>query len=292
MQNSENPSAAAGLPPGTLKYIGEERTHEVSVTVIQFDDRSVNQEIPEDIRDCYECKTSERVSWINVDGVYDIAKVKALGAFFDLHPLLLEDIVDTEQRPKVDFYEGLTIVILRMLYYRGDESEIYEEQISLVQGENFLISFQESPGDVFDNIRQRLDRHPRGKLRNSGAAYLCYAMMDSIVDNYFIVMEKIARNLEDLEHEIIRLRAPRDPTTQLYELKQKLTSLRKAVRPLREIVQHLIRQDKKSAEDRKMYLRDLYDHVVQVTDNVESYLDMTKHLLDLYLSVISNKTTM
>ncbi|NJL11563.1 MAG: magnesium/cobalt transporter CorA [Microscillaceae bacterium] len=281
----------AGLPPGTLQYVGEAKNSSVRITVIDYDPENIEERHIEDIREVYDYKEKSSVTWINIDGIHDVQIVKTLGMYYNLHPLLQEDIVDTEQRPKVDFFEDNIFVVLHMLSYHPERRRVVEEQVSLVLGENYLLSFQEDKeGDVFGSIRQRLHSKTRGKIRNTGSAYLFYLLIDTIVDNYFVVLDSVAENLENLEEEIIRQNAPRDPTRDLYNMKRQLTMVRKAVRPMRDIVTQLIREEAKFLESDNFYLRDLYDHVVQVSDNTDSYIDVVSNLLDLYLSIIGHKT--
>lgn len=291
MSDNSNPKYTVSLPPGTLTYIGEAKDTPVTISVIDYDSDNLEEKIIEDIRECYDYQEKTSISWINVDGVHDVSIVKTIGLYFHLHPLLLEDIVDTEQRPKVDFYDQMTFVVVQMLSYDQENKSVEREQVNLILGDNFLISFQEDKeGDVFEPIRQRLRNKHNGKLRNSDAPYLFYILLDTIVDNYYLALENVSEDLEKLEEEIIKLGCPRDPTKDLYEHKQQLMQIKKAVRPLREIVAHLIREGAESFGTNEFYLRDLYDHVVQVIDNTESYIDMCNNLLDLYLSIIGNRT--
>ncbi len=280
-----------GQPPGTLTYIGEEKDTPIKIEVIDYSEGFIHEEAIKDIRDSYDYKEKENASWINIDGVHNTRVIKTLGLYFNLHPLMLEDIVDTEQRPKVDFYEENIFVVLQMLSYDEKEQRVESEQVSLVLGERYLLSFQEDiEGDVFDSIRQRLRNKPRGKLRNSGVDYLFYLLMDTIVDNYFLVIENIGEDLEKLEEQMIKEDQIDDPTRALYDKKRQLTTVRKAVRPLREIVTQLIREEDRFLHANNIYLRDLQDHIMQVGDMTESYIDVCSNLMDLYLSIIGHKT--
>ncbi len=269
----------------------EQILSQVKVTVIDYSPEHIIEKELKDIRESYEYRHKNDVSWINIDGVHDEQVIKTIGLYYNLHPLLQEDITDTEQRPKVDFYEDNIFLILQMLSYDGARQAVENEQVSLVLGEGYVLSFQgDVEGDVFGGIRQQLRAKGKGKVRNSGAAYLFYLLVDTIVDNYFIVLERVAENLENLEESIIENTANEDPTRDLYDLKRQLNIVRKSVRPLREIVSQLIREEAKFLESDNLYLRDLYDHVVQVIDNTESYIELTASLLDLHLSIIGNKT--
>lgn len=271
--------------------LSEQYQANVKISLIDYNDSYYEEREIEDIREAYDYHEKQSITWINVDGTQDEKAVKAIGLFYNLHPLLQEDIMDMSHRPKVDFYEGNIFTVLQMLSYDTQRQEVESEQVSLVLGNNFVISFQEEiEGDVFGSVRQRLRGKISGKLRNSSAAYLFYVLIDTIVDNYFLVLEQVAEKLELLEEDIIDKASDHDPTRQLYELKRQLNLVRKAVRPMREIVTQLIREESVFLKEDNFYLRDLYDHVIQVTDNCEAYIDVTKNLMDLHLNLISNKT--
>jgi magnesium transporter len=264
---------------------------EVKISVMDYSPEHIVEKEIIDVRESYDYREKHNVTWINIDGVHDGQVIKTIGLYYNLHPLLQEDITDTEQRPKVDFYEDNIFVVLQMLSYDDKAQRVENEQVSLVLGEDYVISFQgDVEGDVFETVRQRLRAKNKGKLRNSGAAYLFYLLVDTIVDNYFLVLERVAENLEALEENIIDNDINHDPTRDLYDLKRQLNMVRKSVRPMREIVAQLIREEAKFLASDNLYLRDLYDHVVQVIDNTESYIELSSSLLDLHLSIIGNKT--
>ncbi|MDX2303023.1 MAG: magnesium/cobalt transporter CorA [Microscillaceae bacterium] len=284
--------SAVGQPPGTLTYIGEKKNTKVKISLIDYTEAYYKEKVIKDIRECYELTEKPSVSWINIDGVHDTQIVKTLGMYFRLHPLMLEDIVDTGQRPKVDFYEENIFVVLQMLTFNEQTKKIDTEQVSLILGQNFLLSFQEDKtGDVFEGIRERLRKKSKGsKLRNSGADYLFYLLIDTIVDHYFLVLEGVGEELEALEANIIHDQTPRDFTKQIYEKKRQLSQVKKSALPLRETVARLIREEEKFFSANNFYLRDLYDHTIQVLDTTESYIDVCSNLMDLFLSFIGNKT--
>ncbi|HAS45115.1 MAG TPA: magnesium and cobalt transport protein CorA [Microscillaceae bacterium] len=293
-RKSKKQKATAGLAPGTLTYVGDEKTSKVDITVIDYDGADLLEEKTiEDVRNCYDYKEKDSITWINIDGIHDTRIVKTLGMYFNLHPLLMEDIVNTHQRPKVEFYEDNIFVVMKMLNYQKDIKHVEVEQVSLILGKNYVLSFQEDiEGDAFENIRERLRKKPNGKVRNSDSAYLFYLLMDAIVDNYMVVIEGIGEELEELEDKIIHETAG-DPTKALHKYKRQLTFVRKSIRPVREIVNNLIREEDHSGQFLKsvhFYLRDLYDHSIQVLDNTDSFVDMNSNLLDTYLSMLSNKT--
>lgn len=290
----KNQRSTAGLAPGTLTYVGEAKSSKVDITVIDYDGADLFEEkLVEDVRNCYDYKEKESVTWLNIDGIHDVRILKTLGMYFNLHPLLMEDIANTHQRPKVEFYEDNIFVVMKMLTYQTDTKKVEVEQVSLVLGKNYVLSFQEDiEGDAFENIRERLRKKPNGKARNSDSAYLFYLLMDAIVDNYMVVVDKVAEELEQLEDKIIHETAG-DPTKALHKFKRQPTFVRKNTRPVREIVNNIIREEDDAGKFLKpvhLYIRDLYDHSIQVIDNTDSLVDMNSNLLDTYLSMLSNKT--
>lgn len=286
-------SHKTGLPPGTLVHIGERKTDKVSFTLFQYYEAECRERRPKDIDDVLAALSqseSETVTWLDVGGIHDVTVIERLGAFFHLHPLLLEDVVNTEQRPKAEEYEQHGYVVLKMLYCGADRSMIHTEQISLVYSPRFVVSFQENGGDVFAPIRERL-RDGRGQVRKCGADYLMYTLVDAIVDSYFSVLEVLGEKSEAVENGLLN-----DPANQtikdMYSLKRDLLFVRRAVWPLREVIRNLERGDARFiADDTRPYLRDVYDHTIQVIDTVETLRDMVAGMLDIYLSSMSNRMT-
>lgn len=279
-------SRKAGLPPGTLVHIGERKAEQVKITIIDYDESQVQEKIAEKIEECFPFKDKPTVTWINIDGIHKVEVIEKIGNCFNLHPLILEDILNTGQRPKIEDFGEHIFLVLKMLYYL--EKEITIEQVSLILGPNFVISFQEREGDVFNNIRERI-RNNKGRIRKMGADYLAYSLLDAIVDGYFVILEKVGEEIEDIEEKLIKNPTPK--TVQIiHNLKREMISLRKSVWPLREVVGVLERGE--SALIKKttgIYLRDVYDHTIQVIDTIETYRDMISGMLDIYLSSISNR---
>lgn len=277
-----------GLPPGTLVQPEERKIEKTRITVIDYDEAQFQEKQAKTIDECLPFKNKPTVTWINVDGIHDVEIIRKIGEHFELHPLTLEDIVDTEARSKLEDFDDYIFIALKMLSHSEKEDEIQAEQLSLVLGSNFVISFQERKGDVFDPIRQRIGTG-KGRIRKMGADYLAYALIDTIVDNYFIIPEKIGEKLESIEEELVT-----NPTSQTFQaihsLKRQLIFLRKSVWPLREVVRGL--EGVESAlihESTNIYLRDVYDHTIQVIDTIETSRDMLSGMLDIYLSSISNR---
>lgn len=278
----------AGLPPGTIVYIGNQKSEKVRIGVIDYDEKNFAEREVKKIDEAFEVKEKPNVSWLNIDGLQKVDIIENIGKRFNLHPLVLEDIANTEQRPKMEDFSDYIYIVLRMLRYDDQQSEIISEQLSLVLGSDWVISFQENEGDVFDSLRERL-RNNKGRIRKMSADYLMYSLLDAVVDNYFAVLEKMGEKIEEIEDELV---SNPDPSTlkAIHDLKRQIISLRKYVWPLREVVNRLDRWESKLIhETTNIYLRDVYDHTIQVIDSVETYRDMLSGMLDIYLSSVSNR---
>jgi len=277
-----------GLPPGTLVHVGEKKVEKTKITIIDYDAEHLEEKIAKTVDECFSFKDKPTVTWINIDGIHEIEIIEKIGTHFDLHPLTLEDIVHTEQRPKMEDFEHYIYVVLRLLIFDEIENEINAEQISIILGSNFIISFQEMEGDVFNHVKDRI-RNGKGRIRKMGADYLAYALIDAIVDNYFVILEKLGEKIESIEEELVT--NPRPETLQtIHELKREMIFLCKSVWPLREVVNSMERGESSLIQDSTtVYLRDVYDHTIQVIDTIETFRDMLSSMLDIYLSSISNK---
>ncbi len=280
-----------GLPPGTAVFVGEKKADSVKITVYNYDQEHTERRVVQSIEDCLQLKDEPSISWINVDGLHDVALLERLGHYYGLHPLTIEDIVNTEQRPKVDFFDNYIFIILKMYMFDINTYEISIEQVSIVLGENFVITFQEreEDGDVFDAIRTRLQTN-KGRIKKGGADYLAYSLVDAIVDGYFKILDRIGEEIEELEEKLFT--SPDFLMLEdLHDLRQELIVFRKSVWPLRNIINELDRQETELIkESTSIYLRDLYDHVVQVVESVETFREMLSGCLEVYLSSLSNKT--
>jgi magnesium transporter len=281
-------SKKAGLPPGTLVHIGEKKVERAKITIIDYDEGQFKEEEIERVEECFPFRDKPYVTWINIDGVHQVAILEKLGKHFDLHPLLLEDIMHTEQRPKMEDFGDYIFVVLKVLYWDEKDNEIKPEQVSLILGSTFVISFQEGAGDVFNPIRERI-RKAKGRIRKMKADYLAYALVDTIVDHYFIVLEKLGEKIENMEEDLVTNPTP-ETLQAIHTLKRELIFLRKSVWPLREAVNSLERGESSLIhESTDIYLRDVYDHTIQVIDTIETFRDMVSVMLDIYLSSVSNK---
>jgi len=284
----KSPSKEVGLPPGTLIHVGEQKVEKPITSFIDYDINTLKAETDVPLTSCLPLKESDSVSWINLDGIHDIKTLETLGQSFDLHPLALEDILNTNHRPKIEDFDNYLLIILKMLSFDEEKNQIDSEQISLVLTHNNVLSFQERPGDVFDGVRTRLKRES-GRIRQRGPDYLTYALVDSIVDSYFIILEKIGDRLETLEKELT-FQPSQETLQQVHHLKGQLMFLRKSVWPLREVANSLLHDEYPLiSESINVFLRDLYDHSVQIIDTVETFRDAASGLVDLYMSSISHR---
>ena len=281
-------SKKAGLPPGTLVHVGERRAEKAKITILDYDEKNFEERVAKRVEDCFPFKDKPTVTWINIDGLHDIKIIEKLGKHFGLHPLLLEDILNTGQRPKMEDFESHIFVVLKMLYHDKEADEIVAEQVSIVLGENFVISFQEREGDVFDTIRERI-RSGKGRIRKAGPDYLAYSLMDAIIDNYFIILERLGDRIGDMEDEVVD-NPSKEALRNIHHVKGEMVFLRKSVWPLREVISGLERTESRLIDEKtNIYLRDVYDHTVQIIDTIESLKDTVSGIRDTYLSSISNR---
>jgi magnesium transporter len=277
-----------GLPPGTPIFVGDKKTESAKITILGYDETQFQEREIKEIDEYFPFKETPTVTWINVDGVHDAGLIQKLGETFDLHPLIIEDIVNTQQRPKMQEFENYIYIVLKMLYFDDRKNETQVEQVSVVFGENFVISFQEREGDIFETIRERI-RKGKSRIRKMGADYLAYALIDAVVDHYFIILEKDGEKIEELEDKVVS--DPNPETLQdIHRLKREMIFLRRSVWPLRELVNFLERGESPLIhKTTRIYLRDVYDHTIQVIDTLETYRDMLSGMHDTYLSSISNR---
>lgn len=281
----------AGLSPGTLVHLGDKPDEPVRISVIDYGpDRCDEREIAT-VDECVRYQNGPSMTWINVDGVHRVDIIEAFGKHFNFHPLLLEDVMHTEQRPKLEEFDGLLYVVLRMLYdpdETDEESEVDSEQISLVLGPHYVVTFQERAKDIFDPVRERI-RHDRGRIRKLGADYLAYALIDVVVDEYFRVLEAFGDHLEELEGRAME-DTGRESLEEIRRVKRALIQVRRAVWPLRDVLNVLLRGDSKLIKKATLlFLRDTYDHTVRIVDMVETLSHLSGGLMDVYMSNVSNR---
>ncbi len=277
-----------GLPPGSLVFVGEQKVERTKISYFDYDESQFQEKEIGLVEECFPFRDTPTVTWINIDGIHEVSDIEKIGMHFDIHPLVLEGIVNTQQRPKLEDYGNCIFVIVKMLYYDIESKEIKIEQVSIVVGENFVISFQEREGDIFEPIRDRI-RKARGRIRKSGTDYLAYTLLDAIVDNYYTVLEKVGERLEELEEKVVSDPKP-ETLHEIHILKREMIFLRKSVWPLREIINGLERGESSLIkESTQIFFRDVYDHTIQVIDTLETYRDMLLGMHDTYLSSVSNR---
>ncbi len=283
-----NRALKAGLPPGSLVYIGRSKkaaSAETRITLMTFENGTVSEQEVQSVADLVPLKPAPAITWINVDAVHDAKLLAEFGEAFHLNPLLLEDILNTEQRPKSEHLEGLTYVILKLFDFQAQQEEILSEQVSIVLGDNFILSFMEEVSDEFEPLRIRLRTNSQ-RLSTLGTGYLAYSLLDSIVDSYFGVLEKIGERLEYLE-DTLGGEQPPNILQNVHRLRRELIFLRKNIWPVRDMINMLQHLDSEKLIPVQPYLRDVYDHTIQVMDTLESYRDLLSGIQDLYLSVLS-----
>lgn len=281
-------SKKAGLPPGTVVPVGAQPVEHSRITVMDYDEARLEEKQFENIDDILPFKDSPTVTWINIDGVYRPDLIERLGKHFGVHPLVLEDIANTAQRPKMEDFGDYIFVVLKMIRPGTGNGNIVSEQVSLLLAPGYVISFQEVEGDVFESIRERI-RRSKGRIRRMKADYLAYALIDAVVDNYFIILEGFGDRMEEMEGSLVANPGP-ETLQEIHSLKREMIRLRRSVWPLREALSMLERSESDLiAETTFVYLRDVYDHTIQVIDTVESLRDMVSGMLDTYLSSVSNR---
>jgi magnesium transporter len=278
-----------GMAPGTLEYVGEKRVDEVKITIHDYNNDHAETITINNIEECKPYLENPSNTWIRVWGLHDIEKLKSIWGYFNLHPLVQEDIVNTSQRPKVEEYDDNIFFVLRMMKYTEEESaHLDSEQISIILGKNYVLSFQETDTPHFAPVLDRLQL-VSSRLRRLGPDYLTYALIDTVVDNYFHVLNQLGERIELIEEEL--LEEPNQKTFQnIHLIRREAIFFRKSIWPLRDIMNSILRDDSQFIEESiKVYLRDVYDHVVQIIDNVENYRDMIMGMHDMYMSQVSNK---
>ena len=278
----------SGMSPGTLIHTGEKKVEQTRISFFDYDPIALSENPSAGMEDVIPLKESSTTSWINVSGVHDEKVIDFIGTHFGIHSLTLEDIMNTSQRPKVEEFDEYVYVVIKMLDFEGSSEHIHSEQVSFVLGKNFLISFQENHGDVFNSVRERI-RKAKGRIRSKKADYLLYALMDAIVDNYYLILETIGDRIEMLEEEVLT-KFSQDALTSLHTLKRELIYFRRQAWHVRDFLNILEKGETSFFESgTALFLRDLYDHTIQVIDAVESLRDILTGVEDLFVSGLSNR---
>jgi len=282
---SKKRSKKAGLSPGTLIHIGDTYSEKSKITVIRYDENFFDEKELSSAADLREEKDKPGKLWINIDGLQDVALLENVGNLFGLHPLILEDILNTDQRPKIEDLSEYLYIVLRN-FYKHETDSLYSEQVSIVLGNNFILSFQEKESALFEPVRERL-RGDKGRIRKAGSDYLVHALIDSVVDNYFILLEDMEDRIEKLENDLIKQTSP-TRLQSIHNLKRELIFLRKSLWPLRETISSLQRSDSPLIDEpNAIYFKDIFDHIIAIIDTVDTFRDMLSGMLDIYLSSAS-----
>jgi magnesium transporter len=287
--NFKKRSETIGMPPGSLVYLGDAPQKEVEIIVATYNEQEYGEYSQTSFRECLVfAEESSHVTWIDINGYQQVKDLEYLGKCFHLHPLVLEDILNSDQRPKVDDFGDYLFIILKMLHHDEKTNEVIAKQISLILGNSYVISLHEGEEDFLAHLRPRLNTKG-SRIRREKADYLAYAILDLIVDHHFLVLEQLGEVVEDLEQELVDNPTPAT-LNKIYRLKRDTILIRRAVWPLREVVSNLEKSDSPLVKEGTfLYLRDVYDHITIIMDSIETYRDILSGILDIYLSSISNR---
>ncbi len=287
-KQAQNTKKHIGQIPGAVIYTGQKPNQKLRIDSFDYNKTKLEETQIIDISDAEPFRDSESTTWININGLNHTDKIEAIGKHYNLHPLVLEDIVNTSQRPKIDESDEYLFIVLKMLYYDRNENVI-SEQVGLVLGKNYVITFQESEGDVFDTIRDRL-RLNKGRIRSLKSDYLLYTLIDAVVDHYFNIIETLGNKIEDLETELFEGNPREDINIEIQQLKREILKVRRAIFPLRDIINRIEKERHHLISKSTItYYRDVYDHLIQVSENIDIYREMIWSLMDMYMTTISNK---
>lgn len=277
------------MPPGTLSSSGLEGSEPVTIEMIDYTPSAITEKELSGIEEGLKLLNSDSVTWININGIHDKSVIEKAGELLNLHPLLQEDILNRDHRPKIEDYGDYLYITQKMIYMADPGEDIKFEQISLIVGKKYVLSFQERKGDVFNPVRNRI-RSAKGRIRKMGTDYLSYALIDAVVDNYFVIPEYFGEKIDAMELQL--LSNPSIETLQIiHKMKRDLIVLRKAVWPLREVISNMERSESEIVKkSTALYLRDVYNHTIQVADTIETLRDMLSGMADLYMSSLGNKT--
>ena len=285
---SRKTSSKIGLPPGSIIHVGEQKIEKVKISLTEYDEKKVEACVIHSVGEIDPYTDTPQVTWVNVCGLHDTELIKQIGEKFSIHPLVLEDILNTETRPKIEVTDKYVFIAMKMLAYNTTTNEIETEQVSFILGDTFVFSFLEKSDNIFNPIKDRITNN-YGRVRKQPSDYLFYALMDVVVDQYFLLLEQIEHNIEILDDEVITS-ADRSQIEKIYNLKNKLLLTRRSIWPLREIFSRLIREETSLINKKIMpYLRDLLDHTIQVTETIELQREITTGIMETHLSMMSFK---
>jgi magnesium transporter len=281
-------SRKTGLSPGSLVYVGEKNYEKTIIELMDYNSEKIEEKIIKKVENCFKFKKTKTNTWINVIGLHDEDIVEAIGNHYGIHPLVLEDILHTEQRPKIEFFDEHIFIVMKIMTYNKKDKKIDYEQLSLILGKNFVITFKEEKSDIFEPLKKRI-RDKASKIRQMQSDDLTHSIMDIVIDNYYAILEQYGEDIEVYEDELM-IEPLTKTLNEVYTLKRELLFLRKSVFPLKDVITKLERSESNLIDEKtKFYLKDVYDHVYQVIETVDTQRDLVIGLLDLYNSRVSHR---
>lgn len=281
-------SKKAGLPPGSLVHVGEVMETEVRITIVDYNKDVIEEQTVESVEQILQCREKDTVTWVNIEGLGNIELVGAIGEAFNIHPLVLEDILNTHQRPKLEEYDDYLYCVLKGISLAENGFSVEYEQISMLILNDFVFTFKEKQDELFEPVRRRL-RSSKGHFRSQGADYLAYVILDTIVDSYFTLQDSLDDIVDSVEEELLTEPTPKTLGT-IQSVKRELIIIRRTISPLREMLNAILRSESPLIEEKSLiYFRDISDHVLRISESIESSRDMIAGLLDIYITTISNK---
>jgi magnesium transporter len=283
-----NKQLSVGQVPGAAIFVGEKKVDAIEIALIDYDGKGLEQKTLDSVEDISAYHSKDSVTWINVYGLHDVEIVKKIASMFNIHPLTTEDILDTDQRPKLIVYDDYLHFTIKMLKFQKDEKEISSEQLSIILGEKFIITFQERRGDVFRNVRERIVKK-KGRIRNSGVDYLAYSLIDTLIDEYMLIASDLGECIEDLESKILNDKK-NEVLTDIYSYKKEINFIRKTVRPVRDFVLKMTHMESDFiTSDSKLFFKDLLELTSHTMEVIDGYSEILSDNLDFYNSAANNK---
>jgi magnesium transporter len=287
-ESSSSVSSKSGLPPGSLVHVGEVLATETRVSVVDYTAERSREFVARSIDDITRYRNTGSVIWVNVEGLINVELIEAIGQQFDIHPLVLEDILNTQQRPKFEQYDDYLFLVFKVIYPADDGVSVNYEQVSILILDDYVFTFKEKQDDIFEPIKARLRNH-KGRYRSLGADYLAYAILDTVVDLYLSLQDYMDELIESVEEDLLASPGTETLAT-IQRIRRELIFIRRSSAPLRELLNGILRSDSLLIGDGTLiYFRDVHDHVLRVTDAFDTYRDMVTGLLDIYNSTISNR---
>ena len=289
IESLKNASDKSGLPPGSLVHVGDVLVAETRISVVDYSKENLEEQQIQSIGEIIKYKDSDTVTWVTIEGLANVEIIESIGAIFDIHQLVLEDILNTHQRPKFEEYDDHLYIVLKCLMSEDEDFSVTYEQVSILVLNNFVFVFKEKSDDLLLPVQQRI-RNSKGRLRSLGADYLTYAILDTIVDKNFILIDSLDEAVTSLEESLLVSEPTQEFLYRIQALKSELITIRRYVSPVRELMAAMLRSDSELIQEKtQIYLRDVSDHAIRVIESIESYRDMLSGLLEIYISSVSNK---